>query len=157
MKKVIFFIIIVLGSYTGFGQNTAPDVSGIPDQSVGPCGTFATIDLDIYVDDVETADGDISWTYSGNSDLLVSISLGVATITLPSPNWFGSVTITFTAEDDDLADPLTGFDEAIFAVAQLGVPSVGAITQPTCSEATGSVVLNGLPTGIGSATSRERG
>ena len=125
--------------------NTAPVVSGIPDQVVGPCGTFATIALDNYVTDAETPDADISWSYSGNSGLLVSISNRVATITLLVSNWYGSETITFTATDDDATDPLSDSDAAVFTVGQMGIPLVGTITQPACGVATGSVPLSGLP------------
>ena len=51
MKRIVLSIIIILGFFTLSGQNTAPVVSGIPDQSLGPCGTFVTIPLDDYVSD----------------------------------------------------------------------------------------------------------
>jgi len=59
-------------------------VSGIPDQIVSKGELFATIALDNYVTDVETPDADIVWTYSGNSQLSVSIVNRIATITKPT-------------------------------------------------------------------------
>ncbi len=65
MKK-IFLLFALAISATVASQNTAPVVSEIPDQSVGPCGTFVTISLDDYVSDDSTLDADIIWSYSGN-------------------------------------------------------------------------------------------
>ncbi|MBN2273769.1 MAG: T9SS type A sorting domain-containing protein, partial [Bacteroidales bacterium] len=78
--------------------------------------TFATISLDDYVEDIETTDASIVWTFSGNTDLNVSIDDRVATIGIPDENWNGSETITFTATDDD-ASPLSASDDATFTVS----------------------------------------
>ena len=69
--------------------------------------------LDDYVSDVEDADADISWTYSGNIELSVDITDRVATISTPDADWFGSETITFTAED---LGTLTASDAATFTL-----------------------------------------
>jgi hypothetical protein len=94
--------------------STAPMVSNIPDQIVNVGTSFATISLDDYVYDSDHADNQIIWTASGNSALIVTIDANrVATVTVPTPSWVGSETITFTA-----IDPL-GFsdsDEATFTV-----------------------------------------
>ena len=77
---------------------------------------FAPIMLDNYVDDADTPDEEITWSYSGNHELAVDIDTRVATITAPDPNWIGSETITFTAIDPDgLADS----DTATFTVRQI--------------------------------------
>ena len=80
-------------------------VSDIPDQTVAEGSSFATISLDNYVTDIDNFDSEISWTYSGNSELTVSIDVNrIATITIPSiVNWNGSELITFTATDPSLA------------------------------------------------------
>ncbi len=45
----------------------------------------------------------MTWTYSGNTALTVSIDVNrVATITIPDANWNGAETITFTATDPGL-------------------------------------------------------
>ncbi|MBL7033261.1 MAG: C10 family peptidase [Candidatus Delongbacteria bacterium] len=81
-------------------SNTAPVVTDIPNQLYVPEGTqFATINLDDYVSDAETPDAQISWTYSGNVELGVSIVNRVATVTAPDEDWFGVETITFRATD----------------------------------------------------------
>ena len=78
--------------------NDDPIVSDIPDQTIGEGGTFATINLDDYVSDVDGVDADVIWTYTGDSALTVTIDGSrVATITTPGVDWFGAETITFTA------------------------------------------------------------
>ncbi len=64
--------------------NDAPVVTNIPNQTIAEGGTFATINLDNYVSDVDNTDAEMTWTYSGNTQLTVSIVNRVATITTPS-------------------------------------------------------------------------
>ena len=85
--------------FTVTAVNAGPVVSDIPDQSVAEGAVFATIDLDNYVSDLDDVPADMSWSYSGNSQLTVDITARVATITIPNPDWNGSETITFTASD----------------------------------------------------------
>ena len=62
--------------------NDGPFVADIPDQTIAEGASFATINLDDYVTDVDNLDDEISWGYSGNTSLTVSIDLNrVATIT----------------------------------------------------------------------------
>ena len=79
--------------------NVAPVVSDIPGQTVAEGGTFVTISLDDYVSDVDNTDAEMTWTYSGDTDLTVTIVGRVATIGIPGGDWNGSETITFTATD----------------------------------------------------------
>ena len=52
------------------------------------------------MNDPDNADSEINWTFSGNTDLTVTIDVNHrATITPPDSNWNGSETITFTATD----------------------------------------------------------
>ena len=91
----------------------APVLTDIPNQTVEEGSSFYNINLDDYVTD-ETADGDIIWTYSGNSELTVSISTDrIATIGIPDVDWNGSEAITFQAEDEG---GLTSSDAATFTV-----------------------------------------
>jgi hypothetical protein len=92
--------------------NDAPDVTDIPDQQVDEGGSFATINLDDYVSDIDNADTEMSWTFSGNSELTVSIVDRVAAISIPDLDWNGAETITFTASDGELTDS----DAAMFTV-----------------------------------------
>ncbi|MBN2280361.1 MAG: T9SS type A sorting domain-containing protein [Candidatus Marinimicrobia bacterium] len=102
----------VYATVTTFGTNSSPVVSGIPGEIINEDGAFATLALDNYVVDADHSDSQLSWTYSGNTNLTVSISGSrVATITAPA-DWNGSEPITFTA-----TDPLSasGFQTAIFS------------------------------------------
>ncbi|MFC1944554.1 leucine-rich repeat domain-containing protein [Chloroflexota bacterium] len=87
--------------------NDPPVVGDIPDQTIDEGGSFTTVILDNYVNDPDNADEEISWTYSGNTDLIVSIDeYNVATITTPNLGWYGAEAINFRA-----TDPGTLWDE----------------------------------------------
>ena len=53
-------------AFTVTAINDAPIVADIPDQTVAEGVSFATINLDSYVADVDNLASEISWTYSGN-------------------------------------------------------------------------------------------
>ncbi|UCF13381.1 MAG: hypothetical protein JSW06_03755, partial [Thermoplasmatales archaeon] len=55
--------------------NQAPNVSDIPNQTIAEGESFATIPLDDYVSDPDNLDSEMTWTYSGNVDLTVSIDV----------------------------------------------------------------------------------
>lgn len=99
-----------------------PVVTDIPDQTIDEGQTFATINLDDFVSDLDDPDAGLTWTATGQSQLVVSISPArVATISTPNPDWFGSETITFRATDGDAQ-----FDEdaATFTVNPVNDPPV---------------------------------
>ncbi|NKJ66645.1 tandem-95 repeat protein, partial [Vibrio chemaguriensis] len=75
--------------------NDTPAVeSSIADQNFMPY----TIDLNTAFSDVDNADGDLTFSVSGNSNIQVAIVNGIATIT-PTADWNGSEILTFTATD----------------------------------------------------------
>ena len=76
-----------------------PVVTDIPNQTIAEGATFATINLDDYVTDVDNTDAQMTWTYSGNSHSPSPSSSRVATITMPNADWNGTETITFRATD----------------------------------------------------------
>ncbi len=104
----------ISATFTVNAINDTPVVTDIPDQSILEGSTFATINLDDYVSDVEDLDSDISWTYSGNTELTIDITARVVTITIPFIDWNGSEMITFTATDLGL---LFASDAAMFTVS----------------------------------------
>ncbi|MBE3701355.1 cadherin-like domain-containing protein, partial [Vibrio parahaemolyticus] len=57
-----------------------------------------TIDLNTAFSDVDNVDGELTFSVSGNSNVLVSIENGIATIS-PIADWNGSEILTFTATD----------------------------------------------------------
>jgi hypothetical protein len=82
-------------------QPNGPNVAGIPDVVFGEDGSDSSIDLDDYVTDPDNTDAEMTWTYSGNSDVQISInSSNVVTFT-STPNWHGAEFITFRATDPD--------------------------------------------------------
>jgi len=106
--------------------NDPPVVSGIPDQTIAEGSTFTTINLDDYVTDVDNTDAQMTWTYSGNSSLTVTIDASrKANITIPSVDWNGAETITFKATDPGA---LYDNDSATFTVTPVNDPPVADFT-----------------------------
>ena len=58
-------------------------VTDIPDQTIAEGATFTTITLDNFVSDIDNTDAEMAWTFTGNTELTVSIVARVATITHP--------------------------------------------------------------------------
>ncbi|MBW2109287.1 MAG: tandem-95 repeat protein, partial [Deltaproteobacteria bacterium] len=118
--------------------NEPPIVSDIPDQAIAEGSTFATINLDDYVNDVDNTDAEMTWTYSGNTELTVSIDGNrVATITTPSADWNGAETITFRATDPG---SLYAEDSAAFTVTGVNDP-------PTISDIPDQITNEDTPVG----------
>lgn len=113
--------------------NDIVEVADIPDFTINEGESFTTFDLDDYVTDVEDTDADIQWTYTGNTDLDVTINANhVVSISIPDSNWNGVETITFTAEDTEGS---TDEDDATFTVTAVNdVPVVGDIPDQSISE-----------------------
>ena len=80
-------------------SNTAPTQTTIPTQNLVEDFTTYTIDLKDYFEDAETSDADLNYFYSGNTNIAVSITNGVATISSLTSNWVGSENITFSIKD----------------------------------------------------------
>jgi hypothetical protein len=58
--------------------------------------------LDDYVLDVDNTDEELAWTYSGNSNVVVTLNAATRTVVFSvSGGWTGSETITFRASDPD--------------------------------------------------------
>ncbi|MCK5118614.1 MAG: lamin tail domain-containing protein, partial [Candidatus Latescibacteria bacterium] len=71
----------------------APALSDIPDQAIREGAHFEKIFLDLYVNDEDHGDSDLTWTYSGNEALSVSLSSErAATLIASSADWNGSET-----------------------------------------------------------------
>ncbi len=100
------------------GGNLPPVVSNIPGETITVGESFSMFDLDDFVEDSNTPDDQIEWTFSGNNQLSVVIDPERrVTITPPSNSWTGSETITFKAKD---SEGLYSYDEAIFSVVTPG-------------------------------------
>jgi len=86
-------------TFTVTAVNDAPVVSDIPDQTITEGQSFAIINLDDYVSDVDNADNELIWSYTGNTELIVTIVDRTAMVSAPNGEWIGSETITFRATD----------------------------------------------------------
>ena len=129
-------------TFTVTAVNDAPVVSDIPDQTIAEGATFTTINLDDYVSDVDNTDAEMTWTYSGNVSLSVTITNRVATIGIPHLDWNGAETITFTATDPG---SLYDEDQATFTVTAVNDPPVAVNDAYSTSEDT---VLNVAAPGV---------
>ncbi|MCR9515545.1 tandem-95 repeat protein, partial [Vibrio alginolyticus] len=79
--------------------NDTPVVeSSLADQTLAEDFTPYSIDLNTAFSDVDNADGELTFSVSGNSNIQVAIVNGIATIT-PTADWNGSEALTFTATD----------------------------------------------------------
>lgn len=112
------------------GSGAEPPVVGdIPNQGIAYGQLFDPINLDDWVDDPDTPDEDITWSYSGNVEMTVSIVDRVATISYPN-DFHGMEIITFEAMDPD---GLMDDDYATFTVG-LASPAVSDIPNQTIFE-----------------------
>ena len=127
-------------SFTVTAVNDAPVVADIPAQTIAEGESFATINLDDYVSDVDNTDAEMAWSYSGNAALVVSIADRIATVSVPNGDWNGSETITFTAEDPGL---LSDSDSASFTVTAVNdAPVVADIPAQTIAEGESFATIN---------------
>ncbi|MGU3840083.1 tandem-95 repeat protein, partial [Vibrio diabolicus] len=79
--------------------NDTPVVeSNLADQTLAEDFTPYSIDLNTAFSDVDNADGELTFSVSGNSNIQVAIVNGIATFT-PTADWNGSEILTFTATD----------------------------------------------------------
>jgi VCBS repeat-containing protein len=146
-------------TFTVTPENDPPVVSDIPNQTISEGATFATINLDNYVSDVDNNDNEMTWTYSGNSQLIVSISPSrVATVSTPNADWYGSETITFEAADPSNAK---SNDAATFTVTNvndnpvLAAIEIGALSYSEGSgpvQITASLTVTDADNSVSSAT-----
>ena len=75
-----------------------PVVGDIPDQIIFEGDGFSVIELDNFLTELDG--DDVEWSYSGNTELSVSLENGSqVTVSVPGPTWTGSESITFQATD----------------------------------------------------------
>ncbi|MBD3381003.1 MAG: hypothetical protein GF404_02275 [candidate division Zixibacteria bacterium] len=119
ISVIIAFAFALSGCSSDNGNgpaDTQPKVSNIPDQILYGTSDFEPIDLDAYVSDGNHADSQITWRTSGQSELEISISSRVATISKPSQYWTGRETVYFVATDPD---NMSDSDAVVFQVLAL--------------------------------------
>lgn len=102
MYKKLILSILALVLCLGFMQGaSAITLSGIPDVSFNEDSSNNTIDLDDYVSGVT---GTVTYSYSGNTHIQVSIDANNIVTFTADKDWNGKETITFTATDDSDSD-----------------------------------------------------
>ena len=73
-------------------------VADIPNQTINEGGSFTTINLDNYVNDIDNTDVpdnlDLQWQYQLDR---IDCQPGGHELSTPNANWYGNETITFTA------------------------------------------------------------
>ena len=100
-------------------------VGDIVDQNVA---AFAPFDLDDFL--LDPVPSDVTWSYSGNSCLVVAIDVdNIVTVTNPGDACTASEDITFTATADSCGESLSDFDVATYSVNSKPVAlCIGATT-----------------------------
>ncbi|KPA14856.1 repeat protein [Candidatus Magnetomorum sp. HK-1] len=112
--------------------NDAPEVSGIPDQSIPEGQDFQNLTLDNYISDVDNEKTEINWTSTGQDNLMVNIEDRIAIISVKDENWNGSETLLFTATDPD---GLSSTDTVNFTVTAVNdAPEVSDIPDQSTEE-----------------------
>jgi len=106
--------------------NDPPVVSDILNQTFTEGASFKTIILKDYVEDDEDAPEVVTWSAVGQKELICEISNGLAKISVPDENWFGSETISFVAKD---SGGLTAQDQAVFTLTPINdAPEISSIS-----------------------------
>ena len=108
------------GDTTGGGGDPEPPVvSGIPNSTI--TGAWVQLDLNIYVDDPDNNDSEMTWTFATGNNLTVQYRADLQACRVSAAAGFtGSETITFTATDPD---GLSDSDDATFTVNAANISS----------------------------------
>ncbi len=118
--------------------NNPPIVTQIPSQTITAVQAFTNINLNTYGSDPDIGDS-ITWSYSGNTTIVVSISNNVATLTRPK-SWTGKENITFKATDTKSASASSTATFTVNKVDTLVIPAPW-ISLPM-DENTGNTIAN---------------
>ncbi|EIA3186230.1 tandem-95 repeat protein, partial [Vibrio parahaemolyticus] len=121
--------------------NDAPTVeNAIADQELSEDFATYTIDLnDVFKD----SDSALNFSVSGNSNVLVSIENGIATIS-PTADWNGSETLTFTATDPSGESASQTVDFTVTPVVDIKADSTNVVEDtPTIINVLGNDTFEG--------------
>ncbi|MCX8874769.1 tandem-95 repeat protein, partial [Vibrio parahaemolyticus] len=121
--------------------NDAPTVeNAIADQELSE--DFATYTIDLN-DAFKDSDSALNFSVSGNSNVLVSIENGIATIS-PTADWNGSETLTFTATDPNGESVSQTVDFTVAPVVDIEADSTNAVEDtPTIINVLGNDTFEG--------------
>lgn len=93
--------------------NDVPELKSIPAQTIEEGKSFAPINLQNYVADLDHRFDQMKWTFTGAKNLRVQQAGGNLNIAVIDTNWFGEETIHFTVTDPEGGKAET---ETIFTV-----------------------------------------
>ncbi|HCE3484728.1 TPA: tandem-95 repeat protein [Vibrio parahaemolyticus] len=121
--------------------NDAPTVeNAIADQELSEDFAIYTIDLN---DAFKDSDSALNFSVSGNSNVLVSIENGIATIS-PTADWNGSETLTFTATDPNGESVSQTVDFTVAPVVDIEADSTNVVEDtPTIINVLGNDTFEG--------------
>ncbi|EGU4186567.1 tandem-95 repeat protein [Vibrio parahaemolyticus] len=121
--------------------NDAPTVeNAIADQELSE--DFATYTIDLN-DAFKDSDSALNFSVSGNSNVLVSIENGIATIS-PTADWNGSETLTFTATDPSGENVSQTVDFTVAPVVDIEADSTNVVEDtPTIIKVLGNDTFEG--------------
>jgi len=85
--------------FTITAVNDPPVMTQIPNQTIEEGGNFNNLNLNNYVDDPDNQDNELTWTATGQNQLIITINQGSASIQTPDADWNGTENITFKATD----------------------------------------------------------
>ena len=109
-----------------------PVLSNIPPQTTAEGTPFDPILLDNFVDDPNTPDNQILWSFFGNQNLIVQVQNRTATVVPADSEWAGTENITFIASDPQgLRDSTT---TAFTVIPVNDPPSVSGIPNQQITE-----------------------
>jgi hypothetical protein len=122
----------------------APVISNIPNVTILENETFKTINLNNYVFDPQDPDSEITWSFTPGSPVHFNISIasGIATISSKNPEWSGSETITFKAEDSgNGSTPLFDTDAVIITAENVNDTPVIQSQQPISGQEDSQIAI----------------
>jgi len=102
-------------------SNQPPVIAQIPEQTILENERFTAINLDEYVNDPDNADHELTWIFSGNKDLKLTLANHILQATVPDSEWSGSETVTFLVSD---TEGLKDTTNTTFTVIALNDPPV---------------------------------
>jgi len=79
--------------------NFGPTISLISNQIINEGEFFESLVLDDFVEDSEHGDDELTWSYSGNTDLILTLEDRILFVATPDSNWFGEEMIKLEVED----------------------------------------------------------
>ena len=102
-------------------SNLPPVMIQIPELTILENERFTAMNLDDYVNDPDNRDSELIWSYSGNKDLIITITNHILQITIPDSEWAGSENVMFKVTDPE---GLKDSTSTTFTVIALNDPPV---------------------------------